>query len=263
MKPFFFGSSVSPLYGVYHQAEGNKAEKGGALLCYPFGQEYMRVHRAFRQIANLLAKNGYHVLRFDYRGTGDSGEDMENMLASDWLEDIDVAIDELKSMTNLKKISLIGLRMGALLANTVSSQRNDIEKLVVWDPIMSGVAYEEELYSELSRADSEAWNFIDEKKILHFNGFPLTQPLRESLKKLDMMKEESEADRVLQVVSSENSNSRKLRKHCEKGREKKEFEYSHSESPSDWNYVDDFGGILLPQPVIKTIVEWLSEKTAL
>jgi len=261
MKPFFFGPSASQLYGVYHPAIGSHLKTEGFVLCYPFGQEYMRAHRAFRQIAVQLSKNGFHTLRFDYRGTGDSAENLEDMSASDWLGDIGTAVEELKSMTGLKKISLIGLRMGALLANTISNQRDDIERLVVWDPIISGSAYEEELYSELNKENVEAWNFIDEEKMLHFNGFALTPTLRESLKKLDMLDVKTKVDSVLQVVSTENVYFSRLRQCFQK--EISKYQYSYSESPSDWNYVDDFGGILLPQPVIKTIVEWVTEKTAL
>ena len=261
MKPFFFGPSASQLYGVYHPAIGSHLKTEGFILCYPLGQEYMRAHRAFRQIAVQLSKCGFHVLRFDYRGTGDSAEDLDDMNASDWLGDISTAIEELKSMTGLKKISLIGLRMGALLANTISSRRDDIERLVVWDPIISGSAYEEELYSELKKEDVEAWNFIDEENVLHFNGFALTQGLRESLKTQDMLGLKTKAVSVLQVVSTENLNFSRLREYFQKGIY--EYRYSYSESPSDWNYVDDFGGILLPQPVIKTIVEWATEKTDL
>ena len=30
-------------------------------------------------------------------------------------------------------------------------------------------------------------------------------------------------------------------------------------SPSDWNKVDDFGGVLIPQALIREIVTWLTE----
>src|SRR5215217_413896 len=78
MNPLYFGSSQKPLYGVYHPPKsqpGRPVRTTGVVLCYPLGQEYMRAHRAFRQLATLLTKSGFPVLRFDYYGTGDSGGD--------------------------------------------------------------------------------------------------------------------------------------------------------------------------------------------
>ena len=72
MNPFFFGSSERPLYGVHHPPRERGPRESGVVLCYPMGQEYMRSHRAFRQLANLLTRKGHHVFRFDYFATGDS-----------------------------------------------------------------------------------------------------------------------------------------------------------------------------------------------
>src|ERR1700755_3241688 len=44
------------------------------LICNPFGYEALCAHRALRVLAERAALAGAHVLRFDYRGTGDSGE---------------------------------------------------------------------------------------------------------------------------------------------------------------------------------------------
>lgn len=35
------------------------------------------------------------------------------------------------------------------------------------------------------------------------------------------------------------------------------FQYRHVPAEHDWNYVDRVGGILLPQPVLQQITEWV------
>ena len=53
--------------------------------------EYMCTHLALGELSLALAEKGQHVLRFDYRGTGDSFGDLCDVTASDWLEDIALA----------------------------------------------------------------------------------------------------------------------------------------------------------------------------
>ena len=113
MNPFFFGSSEERLLGVHHPPRGRVPREVGVLLCYPLGQEYMRAHRAFRQLAMLLARRGFHVLRFDWFGTGDSAGAGEEGSIARWLEDARTAIDELKDTAGVTRVSLVGLRLGA------------------------------------------------------------------------------------------------------------------------------------------------------
>ena len=78
MQPAFFGTSDKPLLGLYHPPTGPRAREVGVLLCYPGPQEYMSCHWAFRKLAALLAREGFHCFRFDYYGTGDSGGEGED-----------------------------------------------------------------------------------------------------------------------------------------------------------------------------------------
>lgn len=253
MKPFFFGSSESPLYGVIHFSK-SEAKKEGVILCYPFGQEYMRAHRAYRQISNLLARRGYNVLRFDYRGTGDSSSYIESVGADDWVEDIFVAASEMKEQLHLQKVALIGLRLGALFASIAVSQKpKHFSRLVLWDPIISGDAYKTELLEEINSTDTELCNFVDkENDTIHFNGFPLTHFFMEQLHRYDLLKLKLSEENIFHVVSHENSNSNTLRSALESS---PTYRYQLAPAPGDWNYVDSFGGILLPQPVIQAIVD--------
>ena len=138
MNPFFFGSSQQPLYGVYHPSRARTTRLTAVVLCYPLWQEYMRAHRAFRQLAMLLSKAGFPVLRFDYFGTGDSAGDSDAGDVSRWTHDISTAIDEMKDTAGVTKVSLVGLRVGASLAAAVAAERKDLDRIVLWDPIVAG-----------------------------------------------------------------------------------------------------------------------------
>ena len=71
-ETFFFGNPGSPLYGSYESPSASVRRDCGIVLCYPLMAEYLRSHRAFRQLAVRLAEAGFPVLRFDYFGSGDS-----------------------------------------------------------------------------------------------------------------------------------------------------------------------------------------------
>jgi len=261
MNPFFFGSSSQPLYGVYHPQSAQPMKKEAILLCPPFGQEYMRSHRAFRQLAMLLARQGFPVMRFDYRGTGDSSGDIEDVTLAGWLEDIEVAIEELQETAGVERINVVGLRLGALLASAALSRMasdnksSGINKLILWDPINSGEAYDRELQEEMVKEGASACNLIDENGTLHFNGFPLVKSMRDDLSSMDLLTLETKAEKVFHVVSEEHDSATVL-KECLS--QNKNYVYEHASAPGNWNYVDAYGGILLPQPVIQAIVNWMS-----
>ncbi len=257
--PLLFGATESPLYGVFHQAQGAR-RNAGIVLCYPFGQEYMRAHRAFRQLALLLTRKGFDVLRFDYRGTGDSSGECDATTATDWLHDISEAVQELRETANITSVSLIGLRLGALFAAAACRDvSTNIEQLVLWDPVLSGAEYKTELLQAMedevpSDKGVVTGNKITAEGALHYNGFSLADKLLRSVIDLDLRDTvPMQVSKVLQIVSHETPSFTELRSSWA---HHPAYRYHFAAAPHDWNYVDDFGGILLPQPVIRAIVQW-------
>lgn len=263
MNPIFFGHGEAPLYGVHHPSklESRSGQRGhGVVLCSPFGQEYMRAHRAYRQLALLLTRKGFHVLRFDYRGTGDSSGDPDDVTADHWVADIGLAIDELKEVASIPSVTVLGLRLGAVLAASACVGRDDVDRLVLWDPVRSGAAYEDELLEaiageERSESSVSSGNGEGSRGELYYNGFALSRELREGLRSLDVTGAASaRVARILLAVSHETETFDQI--HAALSHHPG-CRYQFTPAPHDWNYVDNFGGILLPQPVIQSIVQWM------
>ena len=61
------------------------------------------------QLAKRLSGIGFHVLRFDYYGTGDSAGDADEGDLRQWHDDLSAAVDELKDTAAIQMVSLIGL----------------------------------------------------------------------------------------------------------------------------------------------------------
>ncbi|RKH37638.1 alpha/beta fold hydrolase [Corallococcus sicarius] len=144
MTPCFFGSSERQLFGMHHPAQG--AERAtGVVLCYPAAQEYMLTHWAFRKLAGMLAREGFHVFRFDYYGTGDSAGAVHEGRVAEWLKDIRHAVNELQDLTGVQRVSLVGMRLGAALAVRAAVEGLSTAGLVLWEPLVEGAAYLKEL----------------------------------------------------------------------------------------------------------------------
>lgn len=143
----FFGPSaqrqlLGVLYPPRRREPSNDGPARSVLICPPLGQEYVRSYWALGLVAGQLARKGVHVMRFDYRGHGDSFGRSEHVASlSDWKEDIAIAIDQLKRRSDAETVMLVGLRAGAGLAAEVASERDDVNALLAWEPVVNGEFY--------------------------------------------------------------------------------------------------------------------------
>lgn len=138
IEPFFF--SNERLFGIYQASSG--LANSAVVICPPAFDEYRRSYRALSSLATACSQLGYDVLRFDYRGTGDSKESISSILDCNmWIDDIRSAIDEVLALTGYEGVKLVGVRLGALLASNV--QHSAVSELIAWDPVVDGTAFVE------------------------------------------------------------------------------------------------------------------------
>ncbi len=169
------------------------------VLCYPGVQEYHDAHWTFRKLATQLTRGGAHVFRFDYQGTGDSaGETGEGSLSA-WRGDIEVAVQELKDVTGVESVALVGLRVGAALALQACAGGLDASELVLWEPVVRGEAWVRELEAleESRRKLSRQPIPRDRNSLL---GHPFPEHWRRELESLDLRRETMKAPRARTVI---------------------------------------------------------------
>lgn len=146
MQQQFFGHPESPLFGVYHPPRGGDEISRAVVICPPVGQEFIRTHWTLRMMATQLARKGIHAFRFDYHGVGDSAgraEQVESLEA--WERNVGQAIEQLRRLSGVKNVMLVGLRLGGLLAAKVATNRTDVNSVVLWEPVINGRQYLEGL----------------------------------------------------------------------------------------------------------------------
>jgi pimeloyl-ACP methyl ester carboxylesterase len=143
MSALFFNSAGKRIFAYSLPPRGTDRREA-VVLCYPLGHEYMRTHWAFRQLATRLSRDGYHVFRFDYFGTGDSEGDLQEGSPEIWIRNIQDACDEASRLSG-GPVSIVGVRLGALLAELSLANGRSYRKLLLWDPVTDGAAYLEEI----------------------------------------------------------------------------------------------------------------------
>jgi pimeloyl-ACP methyl ester carboxylesterase len=255
VNPFYFGSSKRPLFGIHHPPKSDVQRNLGVVLCPAIGQDYMRTHRGLKQLAIQLSKSGFHVLRFDYFGTGDSAGESTEATIEQWIDDVGDAIDELKDAASVRQVSLVGIRLGAAVAAQAAHGHPEVSSLVLWDPVVTGPAYVEEL---TSLGQPAGVNGTVPPGTVGVSGFPLTPILMSGLRQIDLPgMVGTMAEHVLLVVSEERTEFDQLQAHLA-------ATTPHSSchlvpTAANWDDVDRMGAVLLPQKIIHDIVTYLSD----
>jgi pimeloyl-ACP methyl ester carboxylesterase len=182
MNPLYLGTNERRIFGIYEPAGPQANRARAAVLCNPWGSEYVYAHRSLRQLAIKLAACGYHTLRFDFFGTGDSGGDMSEADLAGWEADAVSAIEGIKDIAGTARVAVIGLRLGANIAAAVAARFADqIDALVMWDPIVSGEDY---LHALL--AASRPMSVAGDPDAVEVDGFVLTGTMMRDLKTIEL-----------------------------------------------------------------------------
>lgn len=190
--PLFFDGPHGPLYGVHH-APAPASERGhGILFLPPLGQEYKRCHKTLQKLATDLATVGFHVLRFDYTGSGDSfaGNMTEGATwdLESWQADGRAALRQLATLSGADRFSALGVRLGAAVATQLQTP---LANLLLWDPVGNGPAYLEELDTlnrELLRKFRPARRIRRDAGASpgEWVGHPFPETMRDSLKQYSL-----------------------------------------------------------------------------
>ena len=187
MEAFFFGPAGEQLFAAYHPPAGGGG-RSLTVICPPLFSEYMRSQLALRELAIALAASGQHVVRFDYRGTGDSFGELSEVALEDWLEDIRLALREGMELSGSDQVRVVGVRAGALLACRAVGAAEEIRSVVLWDPVRDGAEYLQAL-RRVQRAilhRNRALSSADRRgALLEHGGYRLPGPMVDEFLRLD------------------------------------------------------------------------------
>ena len=142
--------------GTVHRPVGERRRRAVVVLCPPLGRDWRSLYRTNFEWANLLARNGFPVIRFDPRGTGDSGEAPGQ--SDDWSEWINgvAAVSAFARETMAEEtLCLAGFRLGGLLAGC-AAEAAKADYLMLLAPHQDGLTWLRELQLESAIRDRGA-----------------------------------------------------------------------------------------------------------
>jgi len=239
-----------PLAGTPHRSLG-------VVLCAPVGWEMIASHRSHRALADLLCSLGFHVLRFDYPGTGDSaGDEIDPGRLRAWLDGIGFAAAELKRRAGIAEICLVGVRFGAVLSALFAGQ-GDAESpaaMVLWAPFLKGRAYLREVRAYQALNEQRNVGLITTEG--DTAGFVLTPETAQALNEVDLLKLQGLRCRAALVLArDEHSNEDKLAELLEKQGVDTEF----ARIPGVLPMLQEPRKSVIPQEVFARIAAWLDK----
>jgi pimeloyl-ACP methyl ester carboxylesterase len=259
MGLFFFGPSGRQLFGAYEPAAGSS--RRGVVLCNPWGQEYLRAHQSIRVLGRLLGAAGLHVLRFDWYGSGDSaGSAIDGGEPEAWLTELGWSIEELKEMAQVDRVALVGLRLGATVAAMAARSRPDVDRLVLWDPVVNGDAYLEEISTPANNViRPAAYRELEESQggeVYAVHGFPLTPSMRHRIGSVTVERFAPPLPPTL-LVSTVDDSDRYAPLRRALTQQGVELTDMVMEGPIAWIEQGDFGTAGMPVPALRAIAAWL------
>jgi pimeloyl-ACP methyl ester carboxylesterase len=232
------------------------------VLCHPMGEEYIRFHRALRRLSDRLAAVGFPVLRFDLYGCGDSSGESEQGRIDRWCADVAMAADEMRQRARVREICLVGLRLGGSLSMIAGAEQGDVDGMVLWDPVVSGRDYLEELGTLHRRmllcAHVKPRRDRPGKASQEILGFPLTDSMRSDLEFLDLLNvQQRPANNMLLIESNPRTGIQQLGDHLRN--RNVDPAVKHFPDPRLWVWEEAVGRVLVPSRILQSLVSWACE----
>jgi pimeloyl-ACP methyl ester carboxylesterase len=263
----FFGPAHARLFGALHNPRSNGG-KAGVVLCYPMGQEYMRIHRTYVELARSLADSGLHVLRFDYYGCGDSGGETTDGSLRRWADDVRQAIQELRAQTGVRKVYLVGARIGANLALNVGLSADDLAGVVLWEPIVNGADYVATLkrsHHDLLHSNANLEGYEQRHLpncFIELVGFPITKELYDEVVAVDLLATPAPKAMpdMLVLANFDKPRLEQFATLLRAGEATLDYMVA-GESDGIWLKEDRQNKGLIPAQAVQAIVSWLSRRS--
>jgi len=162
------------IFGVLHLPASRPS--AGVVMCHGFTGHKAETHRLFVHAARDFARHGLSVLRFDFRGSGDSAGEFREMTISREIADAQAALGYLRSRAEVDAdhVGVLGLSLGGCVAACLAGRQTQVKALVLWAAVAHpGRSFEKLLpgFGGEEVLDMGGWGvgraFLEESRNMH------------------------------------------------------------------------------------------------
>jgi len=140
LRLFTLDGARGQLLATYYPAAEGSPHRGDVLVAPPFAEEMNRCRSMVALQARALSRVGVGTLIVDPFGTGDSGGDFCDGDWQGWQDDLRLGINWLRLHGGGCR-AIWGIRLGAIMAAQLAEIDGHIDRLLLWQPVLSGRAY--------------------------------------------------------------------------------------------------------------------------
>lgn len=132
------------IFGIIHRPL-TQGKSPAIVICPGFGGNKSGKFRLFVTLAQELARLGITVLRFDYRGSGDSEGEFQEITLDGKISDTLLCLDFLAkdSSVDPNRIGIFGRSLGGAIAVLAARRYQHIKSLVLWAPVFHSTPWQE------------------------------------------------------------------------------------------------------------------------
>jgi hypothetical protein len=134
-KPVIIKNENQKMYGFLHLPPG-RGKKRGIIMLHGFTGDKVGSHRMFVKIARRLCQHNFCVLRFDFRGSGESEGDFKEMTIKGEISDAFAALDFFcrQKKVEANKIGVLGFSLGGCVAAYLAGGDKRIKSCLLLSP---------------------------------------------------------------------------------------------------------------------------------
>jgi len=182
-KQVAFSVNGQKVFGMLHEPE-ERVKTPGVLMFHGFTGTKVGVHRLLVKVARTLCRNGFCVLRFDFRGSGDSEGQFEEANFPTVVEDAQAALKFLSGLKGVdsSNLALVGMSMGGGVVSYLAPQLEEVKVAVLCSAIADPKANLKEILGE------EGFETLEEKGEYDHSGNLITRNIFEGLDEVDLVK---------------------------------------------------------------------------
>ncbi|KAF3362381.1 hypothetical protein PHSC3_001048 [Chlamydiales bacterium STE3] len=175
------------IFGVIHRPLEVK-NPPVVLMCHGLGGHKTGRYRVYVELAEELVRSNIAVIRFDFRGSGDSEGKLSDITIEDQVSD---ALQVLKFAKDhydfdFDRLGIYGRSLGAAIAVLTASRKRHVKSIVLWAAMFNGTQWQTQLdlvkNGQISERDAiELRRINGQVASLEFYSQMLNMPINEAL----------------------------------------------------------------------------------